>query len=226
MSSGAVGSAPRDMSNPNDQIRDGLLRHLYKVHQRARSPRMASVGIRDLHKAMKESAGYKQKEVGSNLDYLIQRGWVNEVVEERKFTTARGTTQSSPRVTYKISDVGIDHLEGASVYERPPTGARLDITNIQGVTVVGDGNVVNAAYADLSRVLGVLREAVLGSEMADEAKLEATSDIDALQSQLQKPHPDPSVIKKIWTGVEKVVTAGELAELAAKASALLVGLLS
>lgn len=54
-----------------------------EVHTKARSPRAATIGIRDLQKTMKAADGYKQQEVASNLDYLIQKGWAVEVVEDR-----------------------------------------------------------------------------------------------------------------------------------------------
>lgn len=41
------------------------------------------------------------------------------------------------------------------------------------------------------------------------------SNISSIQAQLQKPEPDVGVIKTIWSGIEKVVTAGELVALVA-----------
>jgi hypothetical protein len=96
--------------NESDRARDLILRKLEEHHRRARSPRTAGVGFRDLQARLKDS-GLKQQEVAANLDYLVQKGWVREVVEERSFTTPRGTQQTSSKVTYKISDVGLDKLE-------------------------------------------------------------------------------------------------------------------
>ena len=118
------------MGNPNDLTRDAILRHLYAVHQKARSPRSAAVLVSELTKALK-TEGFKQQDVASNLDYLVQKGWVRQVVEERKFTTPRGTTQSAERVTYKISDTGIDRLEAASIYQRGSVAPHVNITNIR-----------------------------------------------------------------------------------------------
>ena len=81
------------MANPNDVVRDAILRHLYLVHSKARSPKTAGLMIRELTQALKPK-GFKQQEVASNLDYLVQKGWVREVVENRSFTTPRGTTAS------------------------------------------------------------------------------------------------------------------------------------
>jgi hypothetical protein len=213
------------MANPNDEIRDAILRHLYQVHRKAKSPKSAGIGIRDLATELKP-AGYKQQQVASNLDYLIQKKWACEVIENRTFTTERGTTQQAEKRTYKISDIGIDHLEAASTYERPDTATKINITNVHGVTVVGDHNVVNTSFTDLSRVLNDMRTAVLNSpKLTDTLKLETVADIDSLQSQLQKPSPIKSVVQALWSGIEKAVTAGGLVELATRAAQLLAPLL-
>ena len=214
------------MSNPNDVIRDAILRYLYGIHKKARSPKTAAHGIRDITTGMKKF-GYKQQEIASNLDYLIQKGWVREVVEQRTFTTERGTTQNSEKRSYKISDTGIDMLEAASVYQRASNDPRINITNISGVTVVGDGNVVNTNFTDLSRSLNDLKQTVLASQtFSDTEKLSTIADIDTLQAQLQKPEPNKTIVNTIWTGVEKIVMAGGLVELAQKIGALLAPLLS
>jgi hypothetical protein len=211
--------------NPNDEIRDAILRHLYEVHTRAKSPKSAGISIRDLQKDLKASAGYKQQEVASNLDYLIQKGWAIEVIEPRSFTTKAGTTQHSEKRTYKVSDTGIDKLEAASTFQRSGAPAGVNITNVQGVTVVGDGNVVNTSYTDLSRVLAEMKTAILAADVADQEKLNVAADIDALQSQLQKPDPESSVVRTLWSGVQTSVTAAGFADLVEKAAHLLKPLL-
>jgi hypothetical protein len=111
-----VGTLAR-VTNPNDETRDAILRHLYEVHQKAKSPRSTGVGIRDLQKALKDALGNKQQEVSGNLDYLVQKGWVREEAEPRTFQTSRGTVQASLKVTCKISDVG----------HRPARGRRINV---------------------------------------------------------------------------------------------------
>ena len=106
---------------------------------------------------------------------------MREVVEERTFTTAGGTRQSSAKVTYKISDIGLDKLEGASTYTRASLGG-INITTISGVTVVGDGNVVNTALAGAATALSELRSLLLSAEsIEEEDRLNAAADIDSLQ---------------------------------------------
>lgn len=212
------------MANPNDGVRDLILRQLYGVHQRARGPKSVSIGIRDLQKALK-SSGVKQQQVNSNLDYLIQKGWAVRVVEERSFTTPRGTRQSSQKVSYKISDVGIDRLEAASSYQRDDSYSRINITNVTGVTVVGSGNVVNTAHTDLAGVLSELERAVGASDsLEDEGRLNALADLSTIQSQLSKPKPDVGIVRSAWSTVEATVTASDLVGLVARAAAFIANL--
>ena len=59
--------------------------------------------------------------------------------------------------------------------------SRINITNIRGVAVVGDGNVVNTTFTDLSRVLTDMKQAVLNEPLLqDNQKLNVVADIDAL----------------------------------------------
>jgi hypothetical protein len=212
--------------NPDDAIRDAILRHLYDVHKKAKGPASAAIGIRDLQSALRKSHGYKQQQVGSNLDYLVQKEWVTEVVRERSFRTKGGTTQSAQQVKYKISHLGIDKLQKASLYQRTPIASGINITNIHGVTVVGDGNVVNTSFTDLSRVLNDLKAEVQNTtKIGDDQKLNVIADIDTLQAQLQKPEPNRSIIGTLWSGIEKAVTAAGLVDITGKVASLITPLL-
>jgi hypothetical protein len=209
----------------NDESRDLILRHLYEVHQKAKSPRTAGQSIRELQQALKP-LGLKQADVAHHLDYLVQQGWVREDREERSFTTARGTRQSSERITYKISHMGIDRLEEASTYKRTMPDGGINVTNISGVTVVGSGNVVNTSFTELSRALTDARSLVLETPGVDETvKLEIVSDIDTLQGQLQKPAPNKYVVSTVWEALERTLNLAGLAELGVKIGSLIAPLL-
>lgn len=209
------------MSNPNDIIRDAILRHLYKLHSSARGPKGVGTKIRDLHRAMKQK-GIGQQQVNSNLDYLVQKGWVREVVTPRSYTTRHGTTQQSEVRTYKISDIGIDRLETASVYRREERLSGINITNIQGVTVIGDKNVVNVEYSDLYWALDELQEAVSASgNLSDEDKLNVTADVESLKTQLSKPAPNRAIIGQLWSGIDKVISIAGLVGLGLKIAELM-----
>lgn len=182
--------------------------------------------IRELAKALR-AEGLKQREVASNLDYLVQKGWVREVVESRTFTTPRGTTQQSERRFYKISDSGIDRIEAASIFERTPMRPHINISSVSGVTVVGDGNVVNTSFTDLSRALSDMRTAALAEpELGNQQRLEVVADLESLQAQLQKPRPDTSVIRTLWSGLEKAAAVGGVVDLVRRVGELIRPLVS
>jgi patatin-like phospholipase/acyl hydrolase len=175
-----------------------------------------------LQKELRDADGYKQAEVASNLDYLVQKEWVRKEVEDRAYQSAVGkATYHSEKVTYKISDIGIDHLTGASTYQRSEHLSRINVTNVQGVTVIGDGNVVNTKMTELSGTLSALEDAVVKSaELSDEDRLAVLSDIATIQTQLQKSEPNFGVIATVWSSIENIVTAGEFVTLVAAAAEL------
>jgi len=196
-----------------DQIRNEILRLLFEIHKSAKSPASAAVGIRDIQSALKESHQLKQQEVASNLDYLVQKGWVGEKVTARSFTTKTGTTQNSQQTKYKISDIGIDRLEKASLFRKTPLSGTINITNIRGVTVVGDGNVVNANFTEVVDNLRELRDVLEKSpKLNDEQRLEVLADIDALEVQLQKPKLNVRVIELLWQSISAIATIAGFAD--------------
>ena len=52
----------------------------------------------------------------------------------------------------KISEMGINHLEAASMFKKPQASSHVNITNVQGVTIVGDGNLVNTKFTALASI--------------------------------------------------------------------------
>jgi len=203
--------------NPDDENRDHILRFLYERHKTARGVSAIPLGIRDLQRDLKERHGMSQQDVAHNLDYLLQVGWVREVSKEREFTTGGGMKLSREQVKYKISDVGLDHLEAASAFKKPATGSHLDITNIKGVTIVGDGNVANLELTDLSRALTELEEALLSSEdLEDAAKLDALADLATLRDQASKKAPDKTIMERAWTSLQLAANVATLVDLIAK----------
>jgi hypothetical protein len=208
------------VKNPSDAIRETILRYLYELQQKARSLKGASTNIRDLKRAMKQES-ISQQEVIANLDYLIQKGWVKPETERKTFTTKSGISVPSTSTRYKITDVGIDKIEGESAFQRRDRYAGINITNIQGVTVIGDENVVNAEYSDLYQALNELEGSVSSSEkLSDEEKLNVTADIESLKNQLSKPKPDKTIISKLWSGIDKAVKVAGLVQAVAQVATL------
>jgi hypothetical protein len=201
------------MANPEDLKRDQILRFLYERHKTARGMGTVALGIREIQGELKKRHGLKQQEVVSNLDYLAQVGWVREVVKERSFTTPKGTKIPAEQCKYKISEVGIDYLEGATVFKKPESSMHINVSNINGVVNIGDGNVVNAHYTDLYRALDGLDKAIGDSgELSDEQKLNAAADLTTIRSQISKPTPNACIIRAAWEGLKglaAVVSVGK-----------------
>jgi hypothetical protein len=213
--------------NPNDDRRDKILRFLYDRHQAAKGITAIPIGILDLRRAMKNLHGMKQSEVASNLDYLMQIGWVKPEVKSRSFVTAGGMVLPREQTKYKISEIGINHLEAASMFKKPQASGQVNITNVQGVTVVGDGNVVNAKFTELSAALDELDQAIADNrQLTDEQKLDAAGDLSTIRTQVAKKNPNPSVIRGAWEGLKALPVLGNAAEAVAKVGKLLASLLA
>jgi len=210
----------------HDLLRDRILRFLYERHNAARGPAKIPIGIRDLQSEMKKRYGMTQQEVSSNLDYLVQVGWAREVVKERSFTTARGMEISQEQVKFKISDIGINHLQAGTMFKKPEATSRVNITNVKGVTIVGDSNVVNTQYTDLSRALDELDRA-LGStsKLSDEQKLDAAADLSTIRAQISKQHPSHDIVRTAWRSLEGVATVAGVMDAFVKMKDLLAPLL-
>jgi len=196
-----------DIKSSND-IRKDILNFLYKVHKSARGRESTRVSRSELKRELKK-LGLKENEIASNLDYLIQSGWVKVELEESEFKTPKGFIRKQKKEYYKISDIGINYFEGPSEFQRVEKSiSGINITNIQGVTVIGDQNiVVNTQYIDLFRKLSLLSEAVRNSsQLSDAEKLNYVKDIDTIKDQLSKPSPDKNIIKLAWEKLKPLAT--------------------
>lgn len=98
----------------NGDIRELILRFLYSTHERARGVRSTAIEVSKIKRVLKKEE-LKEREIASNLDYLIQRGWVLEEQEEYSFSR-RGRTIRAQRVSYNISDKGMNHFQGPSKF--------------------------------------------------------------------------------------------------------------
>jgi len=192
----------------DDEIRKTILEYLYSIHKKARSLKSARVPVGELKQGLKK-LGLKEQEIVRNLDYLIQSGWVGVENEETEFKTPRGFVKKQVKSYYKISDVGINYFEGPSEFQRVSKSfSGINITNIQGVTVVGDQNVVvNTQFVDLYRKLSLLSEAIReSSQLSDREKLEYTAEIETIKDQLAKPSPDKNIIRLAWEKLKTLAT--------------------
>jgi hypothetical protein len=184
----------------NDEIRECILRELYRVHESARSLKSARLTTSELKSRLKK-IGLNEKEIISNLDFLIQSGWVKVEKETTEFKTPKGFVRKQEKEFFKISDIGITYFAGISkfqLFEKSIAG--INITNVSGVMIVGDGNtVVNSNYIDLFKELSLLSDVIRKSDqLSDEDKLNYVAEIETIKAQIMKPQPDKNIIKQAW----------------------------
>ncbi len=211
--------ALRGNVNPNDEIRRQILQYFYDRNANATSrtgKKGSAAKISDVKRELKDRHNLSQQEVMSNLTYLIDMGWVKTFEIEKQVGTKGGTFVPSSVTWYEITALGIDKIDGESEYTTP---SRFDGINIQAtgtnVITMGDGNIVNVDHRELHAELNALRDHLTASDgLSETAKLELVADIESLKDQLAKPTPNPTVVKSLWSGIEKAAAVAGLAELA------------
>jgi len=171
----------------------------------ARSADATYATMGEIKKAMKP-LGVMEKRIVSNLTYLLQNRWLEQDV--RQFIVQPGGRPvMTQQVRYRISNAGVDRYEGPSAFQRAERMTGINITNIQGVTVIGHDNVVNTQYADLYRSLDILGSEIRGNEeLSDREKLSYQAEIETIKSQLMKEQPDRSIVERAWAVLKGVAT--------------------
>jgi hypothetical protein len=217
--------------NPNDEIRRQILRYFYERNSTATSKygkRGSAVKISDVKKELKAEHSLDQKEVVSNLNYLLDRGWVKELKIEKEFRPKGGAT-TVPSVTsyFEISANGVDLIEGGSEFERKERYGEINVhASGSNVITLGDGNLVHAEFNDLRIALDDLKQQLVEADGPSESqKLDAAIDIETLKDQLAKEDPDPVVTGALWSRIEKAASLAGFAELAATVGHLVAPLL-
>ncbi len=207
------------MKNPNDEIRRQILRWFYNRNTNATShygKKGSAAKISDVKQGLKDRYSLNQQQVVSNLTYLIDKGWINRS-EVEKTVQVKGGTVPSIVTWYEISSAGIDKIEGESEFQEGGKYAGINI-NATGTNVItlGDGNVVNAEFADLHAELSNLKNAVAGSTLDESKKLDVSVDIESLKDQLVKSQPDKTIIGHIWSRIQDVATVGGFVDAVSK----------
>jgi len=211
--------------NPNDDKRDKILRFLYERHKQSRGIAKIPIGIRDLQSEMKSKYSMSQQDVASNLDYLVQVDWVREAIKERSITTKTGMELSQEQIKYKISDIGINHLEAGTLFKSMENSHNINITNVQGVTIIGNGNIVNNEYTDLSRLLDVLEKEIESNNRLDDTqKLDASGDISTIRTQIAKKNPNRTIISTAWESLKVLATLAGATDAATRIGEIITGL--
>src|SRR6266404_2077118 len=187
----------------DDQIREIILRYLYRRNQSATSRRGKSTGaavtISIMRADLKASHGLTAQQIHSNLTYLENQGWVQDQPVTKSVMTRSGGVIPSTTSYFIITAAGIDRIGGPSVFTRDRfEGIKIEATG-QNIITLGDGNQVNAHFEALGESLSELREAIKKSDKFDETqKMELVVDVDTLQTQLAKPTPNRKLVSQLW----------------------------
>lgn len=182
------------------------MRCLYEIHTSSKSANSIAKGTNDLYGAIRSKHEYKQNLISHHLDYLIQKGWVTEEVLTSTFTKD-GVSIPQTKKRYKISYIGIEKYEDGSVFHHIKNDSSFNISSINSVIVVGNGNIVNANYSELSQKLTDLHSSILkSSSLSEEQKLNALADLATIQNQLSKTKPERGIIKSAWETLKGIAT--------------------
>jgi predicted transcriptional regulator len=213
----------------NNEIRRLELLYFYDRNKNATSSmgkKGSSIKIRDVKAELKAQHGLTQQEVQSNLTYLLSQGWVEEKSVEKQVRAKGGTVIPSITNYYQVTSAGIDKIEGPGEFTMPRFhGIKIEATG-QNIITVGDGNQINAQYGELGEALAELREAITRSEEPEANKMSLVADIDTIQSQLAKPHPNRSIVTAAWEAVKGAASIHGCISLVEKLTGLIAGIIS
>lgn len=211
----------KQSSFTNDEIRKKILVFLDQKRKSARSLKSLQCTVTDIKRGLKE-LNISQSEVVTNLDFLVQNGWVREVIDHRTFKSPKGFELPSETRRYRLSDSGIRYLEGESTFDRSSMFAGINITNVGGVTVVGNNNAVRTEYLEIFRILDQLESEVkISDKLSDEQKLSAVSDVRTIKNQLSKVKPDLGIVKAAIAAISFLGSVDGLVDLFQKVQNLL-----
>ena len=179
--------------NKNDEIREAILRYFYDLLKKAPVVLRAKANEMMLIKAL-ASKNFSRQDVISNLVYLTQAGWI-------KPEKISGVSY------YIINDKGVDHFEGTSTFQESHWVTGINVTNVQGVTVIGDHNFVHQEFNELYKQLDLLQNEISKSgSLSDQDKLNYQSEIDTIKSQLAKQSPNKTIIQQSWNALSALST--------------------
>lgn len=127
----------------------------------------------------------------------------------------------------QISSAGIDKIEGESEFQQNNKFAGINIQATgANVITLGDGNIVNAQFAELHKNLDSLKEAVAKSTTINEVeKLDLVVDIESIKDQLVKEKPDKTIVSLLWKRIQDVATIGGFIDVVTRIAPLIISLL-
>ncbi len=191
--------------NEQDLVREKLLEFLYQTSKNARAIALTyatePVIIRNLKKE-----GLANGDINSALVYLVSRHYVKK--------EAYAGLGDGKVYKYQITADGMENFESKSKFSKINRYPGVAITNINGVTIVGDNNIVNNKFNDLYKELDTLKEEIGKiSSFSDQEKINYQADIDSIKSQLTKANPAKDVINSLWISFKVFATINGVAGL-------------
>ena len=199
---------PQKPQPTDEEILLEILRFLYDTHRKAGTRSGGRLQINELKRGLR-GLGLKPAEITRNLDYLVQNEWVVE--ETQAYTlTRRGQVFSSKRTTYRISSRGIDLFQGPSQFQAPGSLYGMNIVQTApGIIQVGSFNFVNSEFLDIFNALDSLGQAVATTDLIPgDEKLATLADIKTMQAQLMKPEPEKTVLRTMWSSIQRAGQIG------------------
>jgi len=185
----------------DDEVRQKILTYLSDCRKKARGLDSLMASSSDIKKAMAKFT-ISQNETVQNLDYLVQHGWVDEKVIQRPFTTPKGIEIPNEKHLFGLSAIGMKYIEGESEFDRTGIFSGINITNIGGVTVIGNNNVVRNEFVDILRAFNQLEGIVkISDKLSEEQKLDVQADILTIKNQLSKTKPNKDILQKAMEGI-------------------------
>ena len=194
------------MTNPNDKIRQQMLQYFFERNINATSEKGkkgSHIKISDVKAELKAKHNLSQTHVTSQLTYLISSGWVDKVMDDRKFTTKSGAQIPKSQEWYVITAAGIDRIEeSSSDFMRQNPYSNVNITAVNSAVQLGSGNVVNESFVGLAEDLERFVQAITESDLPEEEKLSAIGDVQTINGQLAKTNPSKEILKMAWSNLQ------------------------
>ena len=189
------------MSTLEDEIRDQIMEFFYEMYRNRsgtfRGRERGDIVVSEISKTSK----YDRREISRNLGYLAKSGWIEHVI---KYEPSRGDPNIKlEKHSYEITREGIDIIEGESKYMNNKYQG-INISNVGGVVVLGDKNIVNQNYKELNNLLNELSDIIRNEAIDDTEKINSVADIETMQQQIMKPIPDKGILSKAWENIRDI----------------------
>jgi hypothetical protein len=174
----------------NDKLCKLILEDLNKRHESGKTKR--KLGIFKSRKIKID--GYNQAEINSNFDYLLQTGYI----KKEKFNSSD---------FFRISDRGINHLRGPSMFQKSNRAQGINIKNVNGIVIIGNNNLVRQSFSELYENLEKLLIEIKNSlKISDEDKINYQAEIETIKDQLAKKDPTKKILQNAWNGLAALAT--------------------